>query len=135
VENEVERNLKGIFLMFEGLPPTIADSQVGTHVREMKQLGVEMDIWSGSFLTSAYNEALMRVDQVKNLSNADIVVFKAVKHNLPFSGLFNAIILHRKLKELNKHIDFIHARTDYAAYVCGYLKLIRNIHFYLGLSW
>lgn len=120
---------KGIFLMFEGLPPTIADSQVCTHVREMKQLGVDMEIWSGALRSSTYNESLKRVNMVKDSANTNVFLFKGVRASLPFSGLFNALIIQRKLKKLPNDIDFIHARTDYAAYVCGYLKLFRDLTF------
>lgn len=109
----MDRPLKALYVMFEGLPPSVIDSQVLQHVRDMRQKGVEFEIW-----TFAHNNALLRQAHERHalcedMAQAQIRIFKSVRPGLPFSEIMNG----RKIAHLldGGSFDIIHARTDYSA--------------------
>jgi hypothetical protein len=113
---------KGLFVSFEGLPKTIFDSQVITHISEMRNEGVEMILWTFSINSTDYLESMIKLKDLSKRINYEIKLFRAFPPKLPFSSFFNSLILLWLLKKYKLNVDFVHARTDYTATVCGLMK-------------
>lgn len=113
---------KGLFVTFEGLPPTIADSQVVTHIEEMAKLGIEFELWVFAVTPQKCQNATLRSKDLIDIKKITTKVFRAVRPAIPFSEIINSGILGFNLWKYKNKFDFIHARTDYAAAVCGLLK-------------
>lgn len=120
-----QRNTNGIFLLFEGLPPTIIESQVLSHASCMRRLGLKFDVWAFATNKRAYSEATAVLESYKNYG-IDIKVFRGFRPAIPLSEMLNAILMFVYLRRYNQKPDFIHCRTEYAAAVAGFLKLIKK---------
>ncbi|MDY6987188.1 MAG: hypothetical protein SWQ30_03945 [Thermodesulfobacteriota bacterium] len=113
---------QGLFLLFEGLPPTIIESQVISHLHAMEGLGIFMEAWAfvGSrrplMRTRAAGVCLSEEYSVK------IKVFRGFRPALPFSEVLNAILLVRYMRERDTLPDFVHARTEYSTAVAAIAK-------------
>lgn len=117
-----DRKKKGLFIVFEGIDATIFDSQVAMHAREMKDCDVEMEIWVFETRQSHYRESARRLPEACKLAQTQVRLFRGIFQYLPFSGFWNSLLLMYYLMKYMPHVDFIHARADYAAHVCAYLK-------------
>ena len=119
----------GLFVLFEGLPDTVIDSQVLIHVREMRERGiVDFEVWTFACTADLYRHSLMRVEQASRLSRGTVRVLRCVttRPSMPASTMLNALLLESHLRRRNLGVDVIHARTDYAAAVCSHLKRLRD---------
>lgn len=116
-------NSKGILVFFHGFSPTIIDSQVMLHAREMKERGVELEVWCFTLTSEAYKKSLDRLEMAQQFSGIKVRLFKMIRPIIPFSGIINGWIFYTKLTKLRPSFYFIHARTDFSAYICGYLRL------------
>ena len=114
------KDAKGLFLVFGGLGETIIDSQVLTHVRDMQESGVKIDIWFVCCTDFVYKSTLSRVKQDEKKGQPDMEVVRGVRAVIPFSGIFNALILYKKLSQRSYEYEFVHARAEHAAHICGY---------------
>jgi hypothetical protein len=114
--------LEGIFLLFEGLPPTILESQVLTHVRVMAQEGIEMEVWAFATNQTMYSNGSKALPRLLRDHGVGIRLFRGVRPGFPFSRQLNALLLLGQLKWRRKRPLFIHARTDYAASVAATVK-------------
>lgn len=106
---------KALYLMYEGLPPSVIDSQVMTHIKSMRKYGIEFDLITFAHSNFLHTQALSRLEECQERSGAKIHIYRSIKPGIPFSEIINA----RKLKKKIKHTayEFIHARTDYSAAV------------------
>lgn len=113
----------GIFLLFEGLPPTIIESQVLSHARRMIELGVNMEVWTFALTKAAYAQALQNLPKLHaSYPNVTIRVFRGLKPAIPFSEVINAILLLSAFYRNNNKPAFVHARTEYGAAVAAVTK-------------
>ena len=120
------KDAKGLFLVFGGLGETIIDSQVLTHVRDMQESGVKIDIWFVCCTNFLYKRTLSKLKQDKKKGQPDMEVVRGVRAVIPFSGIFNALILYKKLSQRSYEYEFVHARAEHAAHICGYLTFMKK---------
>lgn len=113
---------KGIFLLFEGLPPTIFESQVLAHVRAVESAGVQMEVWAFAVTKSAYTSAVTILPRLLKDHGVQIRLFRGVKPALPFSRQINALLLFRWLRHYKRNPDFIHGRTEYSTAVAAIIR-------------
>ena len=118
---------KILFLMFEGIEPTIFGSQVAIHARELKKHNIELEIWVFETNLKKYKRSLSSLQDAKELSQSEVKLFKGVYVYLPFSDFLNSLLLLYYLKKHKPDIKFIHARADYSASVGGYIRKLINL--------
>ena len=121
--NKIEE--KGVFLLYEGLPRTIIESQVIAHVRAMREEGVDIEVWSYCVTEESYVTAQEMLKKLNN-QNIPIKVFRGFRPALPFSEVLNALLLKHHLTKKKSNPSFIRCRTEYSASVAGFLKLVGN---------
>lgn len=124
IANKNDRVKKGLFLCFEGIGSTIFDSQIAVHARDMKEKGIKLEIWAFETWPGRYMKSKKRLHFVTQMSGCKISLFRGVFVYLPFSRVLNALLLMFHLLRRTPKIQFVHARTDYAATVCGYISFI-----------
>src|SRR5574341_1449726 len=118
---------KGLYVLFEGLPTTVIDSQVLLHARAMREQEIiDFEVWSFAPTATLFNRSLARLPEAQRLSQSSIRVFRGIRPAVPFSGPLNAILLWLNVGKFKPDFALIHARTDYSAAVCGYLRLLRR---------
>jgi hypothetical protein len=117
----------GIFLLFEGLPKTIIESQVLMHVRRMLKAGIVMDVWTFAVTSEAFEEAKAELSRLnKYYPEIEIRVFKGFRPAIPLSEFMNASLLFWHLVTNNRKPRFIHARTEHATMIAGIIKNLRK---------
>lgn len=118
---------KGLYVLFEGLPKSVIDSQVMLHCRDMKINSIiEFEIWSFACTSELYNKSKDRLAYVNELSQCKVRLFRGVRPGIPFSTAINAFLLMAKLLKYRPQHQIIHARTEYSASVCALLKLFQS---------
>lgn len=123
----MENKRKGLYVFFEGLVDTVIDSQVLLHARQMKEQNiVDFEIWCFTCFNNVYTKSIARLKKAEETSRCRVRVFRGVRPAFPFSCLINALHLWKYVSRYNPDFDIVHARTDYSAAVCTYLKLLRN---------
>ena len=118
----------GIFLLCEGLPPSVIESQVLTHAHSMNKNGICMEVWAFAVTRHAYVEAINSLPRLSNAYSIIIKVFRGVKPALPFSEWLNALLLVWWMWWFNAKPPFIHARTEHAATIAAIVKKFKNYH-------
>jgi len=121
------RYQKGLFITFEGIKPTIFDSQVGLHARDMKKHGIEFEIWAFETWPGMYNQSNARLEIARALSQSKVRLFRGLFFYIPLSEIINTLLLIFHLIRLRPEINFIHARADYSAAVCGLVGTVLRI--------
>jgi hypothetical protein len=117
----------GIFLLYEGLPPTIIESQVLAHVRSMGDVGIHMEVWTFAATRNAYAEGLAALPRLQNsFPTVKIRLFRGFRPALPFSEWYNVCLLLFWLWWLQVLPSFIHARTEHATAIAAIAKPIMN---------
>lgn len=120
------RGRRGLFVSFEGLAPTVADSQVIIHLVEMRKKNIDIDLWAFAVQKNIYDYSLQHLSELNNIYNVSIKLFRAVRPAVPMSELLNAILLLWLMVKYKLDVDFVHARTDYAASVCGIARIVKK---------
>jgi hypothetical protein len=113
----------GIFLLYEGLPSTIIESQVLSHTKRMFELGFEIEVWSFAVTSEAYalaQEELQRL--TKEYSTVKIRLYRGIKPAIPFSEICNAALLLWKMHQYKIKPPFVHARTEHATAIAAIAK-------------
>jgi hypothetical protein len=113
---------QGIFLMHAGLPPTIIESQVLSHVRTMHNEGVQMEVWTFAVTKSDYEHGLHALPRLLQDHGIRIQLFRGVRPALPLSCQINALLLLNWLLRKKCKPHFIHARTEYSVAVAATIK-------------
>jgi hypothetical protein len=113
----------GIFLLYEGLPPTIIESQVLVHVRSMGEVGIHMEVWSFAVSRKAYTEAQAVLPRIQaSFPTVRIRLFPGIRPALPFSEWYHAGELLFRLWSRGVKPSFIHARTEQGAAIAAIAK-------------
>jgi hypothetical protein len=123
----VAYKMHGVFILFEGLPSTVIDSQVLTHVRLARErLGIDLTVIAVACTDAIYRASSARLERARKIAGGEVHLLRGGRPMLPGSMLINRLLLARKLDAMSP-ISFIHARTDYAAAVSGPLARRRDI--------
>ena len=123
----MESSPRVLLILFEGLPGTVIESQVLVHAREMARLGIaEFEIWTVAWSGPLYRRSLSVQPHAQDLAGCTVRVLRGVRPAVPFSTLFNALILGVCLLRHRSSFDVVHARTDYGAVVGTLLKRWRR---------
>lgn len=119
--------MRGVFVLFEGLLPTVIDSQVLTHVRLVREM-LDIDIPVVAFACTAdvYEHSRAAFDHAWKTAGGDVHLFRGIRPALPGSAVHNRLRLSGALDRLGG-ISFVHARGDYAAAVAGPLAQSRAL--------
>lgn len=117
----------GIFFLLEGLPPTIIESQVLTHVRLMNENSIKMEVWAFAVTSESYKKSLDALPSLqRNNQSICIRLFRGVKPALPFSEWLNGVLFSIRMLRLRIKPSFVHARTEHAAMIAATAKIGRN---------
>jgi hypothetical protein len=113
----------GIFLLYEGLPPTIIESQVIAHVQSMKNFGVEIEIWAFAVTSQAFASGQAALESLRCAYPSVVIrLFRGIKPALPFSETFNAYLLMWHMWQLGARPTFVRARTEHATMIAAIAK-------------
>src|SRR3569832_1723425 len=111
--------MRGALVLFEGLPPTVIDSQVLAHVRLAREaLSIDLAVVAVACSSALYESSQKRLAGAREASGGEVRLIRGVRPALPGSLAGNRWLLGRALSALGM-LSFIHARADYAAAVCG----------------
>ena len=114
-----------LFVLFEGLPATVIDTQVLLHVDAVqKAFGVPFEIWSFCGGKALYESSMDRLDAAQRLSNSPVRVFRAMRAGMPGSKLVNREMFRKLLRGREGDFGSVHARNDYIAATIG--PVLRN---------
>jgi len=109
-----------LFVLFEGLPATVIDTQVLLHADAVqKASAAQFEIWSFCGGRALYESSLERLEAAQRLANSPVRVFRAIRAGVPGSKLVNREIFRNLLRKRKGDFDFVHARNDYIAAVVG----------------
>lgn len=121
----IEKASIGIFLLYEGLPPTIIESQVIAHVQSMKDDGVEIEIWSFAVLSKSFVIGKSELGRLRRAYPGVVIrLFRGIRPALPFSEKLNAALLMWHMWRLGKRPLFVRARTEHATMIAAIAKRI-----------
>ncbi len=111
--------MRGVFILFEGLPPTVIDSQVLAHVRLARErLNIDLAIVAVACSGAIFEASQARLERARTAAGGEVHLVRGLRPALPGSMLANRFLLGRALDRLGA-FSFLHARTDYAAAVAG----------------
>jgi hypothetical protein len=119
VSNRIKLN--GLFISFDGIGSSIFDSQVSAHAKAMRELGVNLDIVAFEPFRKAWGVSRNNLyNNIKSSPEISITLIKASNIYLPLANIVNFFIVLFSIKKATKsnQYDFIHARSDYSAYIC-----------------
>lgn len=114
---------RGLFVVFHEIAPTIFESQIAVHVDEMRAIGVEMEVWVFARDLKSYELSRKRAPALAARHGVIIRVFRGFYFGLMMADPVNAWRLWLALRKGSFAPCFIHARTDYSAFICGLLRL------------
>ncbi len=114
----------GLFVVFHGILPTVFESQVLIHIQEMRGFGIEMEVWVFPLSSASFAASILRRTELEEKYGAPIRLFHGFNPRLPFAAeIVNALRLARALHQSAVRPEFIHARWDYSALVCGLVRV------------
>jgi hypothetical protein len=112
-------SIRGVLVLFEGLPPTVIDSQVLAHVRLVREwLKIDLAVVAVACSREIFNASQSRLERARAAASGEVHLVRGVRPALPGSIMINRMLLGRMLDRLGA-FSFLHARADYAAAVAG----------------
>ena len=115
--------MKGLYLMFEGLPPTVIDAVTLRHIAAMgSAYGVAFSLVTVACTSDIWRRSRERVAKAREIAKCEITLLRGWRPSMPGSVRMNAQILAGLLGQTLPSFDFIHARTDYSTAVAGALR-------------
>ena len=119
--------LRGAFVLFEGLLPTVIDSQVLTHVRLVREmLGIDLAVIAFACTADVHAQSVAALEHARQTAGGDVHLFRGIRPALPGSLVINRQRLGEALGKAGA-ISLLHARGDYAAAVTGPLARARGL--------
>ncbi|WP_028880701.1 hypothetical protein [Terasakiella pusilla] len=117
---------RGLYILFEGFPDTVFDSQVLQHVIACEEnIDIEFDILSVATTKSIYESSKKKHLKIDKCIKGSCYLLKGTRPVMPFSSWYNRRLLAPFITK--KRYDFVHARTDYSAAIVGPLAHRRHI--------
>jgi hypothetical protein len=110
-----------LFLMHEGIPATIFQSQIAVHAVEMKELGFDVEIWTYETTLKSAADSRRNLAQLASIGTLQVRLLRGMYVFLPCSDLVNAMILRWHLWLSRARFDLVHARSDYSAAVYSWI--------------
>ncbi len=111
--------MRAAFVLFEGLPPTVIDSQVLAHVRLARdELGIDFTVVAVACSRALYDSSRARLERARAVAGGDVYLIRGMRPALPGSLVVNRTLLGRALAPRGP-FSFVHARADYAAAVAA----------------
>lgn len=111
--------MRGALVLFEGLPPTVIDSQVLAHVRLVREaLGIDLAVVAIACSGGLFHSSRARLERARAVAGGEVRLLRGVRPGVPGSMTVNRRLLGRVLADLGP-LAFVHARADYAAAVSG----------------
>jgi hypothetical protein len=114
---------RGLFVLFEGIPATVFESQVLMHVLRMQSLGLHMDIVAFAPRAWIYSESKARLLAL-DTRGLKISLRRCFRTSIPGARVANAVMLGLVLQNSKVRYDFLHCRTEYSAAVGGMLRMV-----------
>ncbi len=119
---------RGLFLLHEGVGPTIFASQVMEHALAMRAQGIDFSVLSFEVFRRQRAASAANLARIgRNYPAQDVTLRNAVNMYLPGSTLINALLLLRFLRAQRGRFDFIHARADYSAFLALLTKPLHGL--------
>jgi len=119
---------KGVFLLFEGLPKTIVESQVLSIAKLLGEHGIEMEVWAFAMTSASYKESLVDLPKYVSDYNLKIRLFRGVGSIIPFSSFLNAVLFLFSCRMNSLRPTFVRGRTEYATAVAAMVKPIMGFN-------
>ena len=117
---------KGLFIVTEGLPGTVIESQVFAQAAAARDMELaEFEVWAFAWNDILFIESEQRRERLEREYGVRVRLFRCIRPGIPGSELFNGLYLYTLLRR--EKVDFIRARTDYAAVISGLACLQRGI--------
>jgi hypothetical protein len=118
---------KVLFLTHEGIDSSIFNSQVLTHALTMRDLGVSIDILAFNTNNKSKLNSIKNYNRILN-KNFDVRVILKFGLNIfiPFSSIFNGLLLIIFLQKNKNNYSVIHCRSDYTTFVGLLTKFIHG---------
>lgn len=114
------RKPRGLFLLFEGLPQTVVDSQVFAGLRWLSKEGVaDFDVLTIACSDATYKQSLERLNHVRTHAVGQVWLERGYRQRLPGAALWHRRLVREALRRSETPYKFVHARTDYAAAIAG----------------
>ena len=118
--------MRGALVLFEGLLPTVIDSQVLTHVRLVREmLGIDIPVVAFACTADVHAQSSAALEHARQTAGGEVHLFRGVRPALPGSLLVNRRRLDDALASVGA-ASFVHARGDYAVAVTGALAQSRG---------
>ena len=122
---------RALFISHEGITSTIFTSQVVEHAISMKDINIDFDILTYNTFSKTYQLSITNyVKLKKNYPNINILLKKGFNIYYPFSTIINLLKLFLFLIFKRNCYQFIHARSDYTAFLCILLKVFHKTPVY-----
>lgn len=109
--------MNALFVTHEGIGNSIFRSQVLEHCADMRMYDVKFDILVYNGYRKLWTTSLRNHQVYQELYPGTIFLKKGLSIWTPFSFLYNAIHFIVFLKRNKFRYDYLHARTDYSAFI------------------
>ncbi len=122
---------RALFILHEGVGSTIFNSQVLEHVKDMANFNLTIDILSYDTFEKSWELSQKNLQKtIEKHPNIKITLKKAANIYMPFSSVYNLVLLISFLTKHRRKYDFIHARADYTAFLCILAKPFHRLPVY-----
>ena len=119
--------LRGVLVLFEGLPPTVIDSQVLSYVRLVReQIDIDLAVVAVAGTEPLFEASQKRLDHARDIAGGEVLLLRGVRPARPGSLQANRWRIAEAFDRLGP-ISFVQARADYAAAVTAPLMRSRGI--------
>jgi glycosyltransferase involved in cell wall biosynthesis len=119
--------MRGALVLFDGLLPTVIDSQVLAHVRLAREkIGIEITVIAVACSRALFELSEARLEHARKAAGGAVHLIRGIRPALPASMSINRTLLGRALDAIGP-VSFVHARSDYAAAVTGPLARRRSL--------
>lgn len=109
---------RGLFLSHDGVGSSIFESQVATHASEMFDLGLTLDLAVYEVFRKAFSGSRSNAESIATkYPVVNLKLMRAVNIYIPFASILNAIIFLIFMIGRSGQYSFIHARSDYSAFI------------------
>lgn len=125
-----QRDLRGLFITHEGFGNSIFRTQVIEHCRSMAKDGVSFDVLTYETFPKHWPISVSNLRAFEQSGAAlAITLRRAAFIYLPFSTLFNMVLLWAHIAKMRRagRYHFLHARSDYTAFMCVLLKPLHKL--------